>query len=534
MRRFVLALAVLAASGCGRREAAPAIAGARVGVDAVPSVSVFENHSGSLLAWRRAGVQARVLVHVDGHSDFDWFPDATIARLRAADAEAMGRAELPPYTLDGTTHDRFGIWNFVYPAAKLGIVKEFVWVVPDGTLSTEAAAADLVRGLVVEKIQKLSLDEVRALRYEPGRIRGSLVGVPTTICELASLPEFREPVLLDVDLDFLTTASAATQEVTSRPSMTPDELVARLRAKGIATDLATVSMSTMGGYLPPACRWVGPAMRQALERGGAPPDPRWTARAAAAREAETDAPPAAAARWREQAARTPEDGSAWYALSRAAEAAGDAAGAKDALARAVAADPLLAHATLFEADRQWLDGRPAEALALYERYLRESPASPYRAYALRRRAGGLARAGRADEAIAAFREVLALAPDHGDSHLDLGLLLRERGDLDGAIRELQAARRILPGLATYAMALGTTLGMAGRNDDAIAALEEAVALRPAWARAQTNLGLMLVRVGRPVHAVGPLKIAVELDPRDPRAAGALAELRRQGIASAGP
>jgi len=439
-------------------------------VDPVPAVHLFENHSGSLIAWRTAGVRDRILVHLDGHADLDWLPDATIRRLASASPDEFAALELHPYELDGKTLERFGIWNFVYPAARLGLVREYVWVVPDGTLRDPKAAQELVRTMILGKMQGISLDEAETLRLDGRAIRGTILGIKITVCELDDLPEFSEPVLLDIDLDYLTTRSATTQEVLFEPAVLPNALLARLGRRGVRTDLATISYSTMGGYLPPACRWLGPALRSAL-RG------------------------------------EPE-------------------------AKPVVAGPVLEDAQLYEADALWLNERYADALPLYAAYRASRRQGPFIAYTLRREAGCLARTGHADEAIAKLHEVIAIAPDHGDTRLDLGLLLRERGDLDGAIAQFLAARKILPGLATYAMALGTTYAMQDRINEAVDAVEDAVSLRPTWVKAQVNLGVLLARVGRPVDAATHLEAAAMLEPGDPEVLRLLEQLKRQGIATA--
>jgi len=534
-RPIISIAALVLVAGCSRsgadanRSGAKFVPGARVGIDAVPDVRLFENHSDSLIAWRVAGVRDRILVHVDGHADLDWLPDVTIARLAAASPEELAALELHPYAIDGKTHERFAIWNFVYPAARLGLVREFVWVVPDGTISDPQSADELVRKLIFGKMQMIALDDARTLRLEGRIIRGTILGLPITICELDDLPAFDEPVLLDLDLDFLTTRSATSQEVGAEPSATPEALVARLRARGIRSDLATVSYSTIGGFLPPAFRWLGPAMVAALKGAPDAEMDRWRRRARADVALTGVGRPAALAALRALATAQPDDGSLWYALSLAEAATGHAAAAEAASAKAVAADPLLADAQLFEADALWLNQRYAEALPLYAGYRRTHLPGRYRAYALRREASCLARTGRTDEAIAALRQVIAIAPDHADTRLDLGVLLRERGDLDGAIAQLLEARRRLPDLAAYAMALGTTYAMQDRIGEAIDALEAAVALRPSWSQAQLNLGLLLAQAGRPVDAAAHLNAALTLEPGDQEVARLLARLRRQGI-----
>src|SRR5262249_49441029 len=157
--RPVLALTVLAVTaGCGRSTAdarcvpTPPTSGARVGIDPVSTVRIVESHSRVLAEWRRAGVQDRVLVHLDGHADLAWLPDVRTARLAAADSDELEGLEHRPYTLDRKVLGTFCSSNFIYPAARLGIVREFVWVVPDGTLRDRAAAEDLVRRTILDKL----------------------------------------------------------------------------------------------------------------------------------------------------------------------------------------------------------------------------------------------------------------------------------------------------------------------------------------------------------------------------------------------
>ncbi|HEX4826444.1 MAG TPA: tetratricopeptide repeat protein [Candidatus Polarisedimenticolaceae bacterium] len=515
LHRLITAGAVVLPLACGTGGRAPerSTAGSKIGIEPLSQVHLYENHSSSLIAWRRAGAQGRIVVHLDGHADLDWLPDATIARIAAADPDELPHLELHPYVLDGTTHQRFAIWNFLYPAARLGVMRSYVWVVPDGTLPDAGAAEALVQGLVLRKMQKVTLDEAHSLHREGRVIRGTILGVDTTICELADLPVFDEPVLLDVDLDFLTTRSATTQEVTEAPWIDPASLVARLRAKRLRADLATVSYSTFGGFLPPSCRWLGRAMTDALEGDV---DAATQRAAVYAREAEA----------RVQA--LPDDAAAWYALSLAEARAGRSAERETARARAVALDPVLSDAGLFEADALFINGRWADALAAYRDYRRAHPIGPFTVYGLRREASCLARLRRDDEAIATLRRVVAEAPQHGDSRLELGVLLRESGDVEGAVAEFREARRILPDQGSYAMALGTGYAREGRVDDALSELADAVRLRPTWAAAQANLGGLLIEAGRPAEAAVHLDAAAFLDPGDP----AIRDLRARVKASA--
>ena len=206
----LIGLAMLAAAswGCSGASAPAGLdrrAAGLVGVDPIPRVHLFENHSSALIVWRREEARDRILVHLDGHADMDWLPDETVARIAAARPEELASLELHPYALDNTVHERFGIWNFVYPAARLGVVREFWWVVPDGTLADPASARRLVKEILIDKLEMITVDEAAGFRLEGRTVRGVVLGVPTVLCELRDLPAFDEPVLLDIDLDYFTT-----------------------------------------------------------------------------------------------------------------------------------------------------------------------------------------------------------------------------------------------------------------------------------------------------------------------------------------
>lgn len=516
---------------CGTADRPPkfdSVHAALVGEEPVPAVHVYENHSSALIAWRRAGVRGRILVHLDGHVDFDWLPDETVARIAAASPDELRGLEHHPYAMDGEAYSRFGIWNFIYPAARLGIVREMVWVVPDGSLQDAFSVSQLARFQLLGKLQGVTVREAMELRREGRVLHGTLLGMPITICELSGLPDLPEPVLLDIDLDYFTTRSAVTQGVTRGPWTTPESVIEVLRGRGVRTDLATISFSTIGGFLPPTARWLAPTLRAALrsgqvaghevESGVGLPTPR-----------PGDDPAHNVEAYRRWTRERPDDAMGWFLLYRALRAVGQHDEATRARVEAVRLDPLLGHEGLFEGDRLWRNNKHEAALAYYEGYLAHVPTSPFRAYALRRKAGCLRKLGYDDHAIRTYWEVLALAPDHADTHKDLAIALRARGRVHEALEELHLARRILPARADYAMAAGTTCLLLDRVEEGIAHLKDAVELRPCWPDARRNLAVALLAAGRHEAAAEHVRVALALQPATPRLRQVAAELSRQGV-----
>ena len=138
-----------------------------------------------------------------------------------------------------------------------------------------------------------------------------------------------------------------------------------------------------------------------------------------------------------------------------------------------------------------------------------------------------------------WRRTLALNPNAIIAHGNLGLLLQERGDYEGAMAQYQAALRLSPNESyiqnnigmvftsqgrpweaetcfrqalhidpTNAQAsnnLGTVLEAAGKDEEALEAYEAAVRLQSDFFMAHYNLGCVLMRMGRYAEAAGHLR-----------------------------
>ncbi|MBM3491193.1 MAG: tetratricopeptide repeat protein [Alphaproteobacteria bacterium] len=163
----------------------------------------------------------------------------------------------------------------------------------------------------------------------------------------------------------------------------------------------------------------------------------------------------------------------------------------------------------------------------------------------------LTQGGRSEEAEAAFRQALALAPDHSDSLLGLGLLAGKRGDfaaaeafyraiLAGRLGDCQAHRQLVASLlqrqadaeAEAALACaqahlphdptlhfqrGLLLHRQGKPAEAarqFAVASEALShLSETW----NNYGMALTDAGRPEEALPKLRPALECNPRSAEA-----------------
>jgi protein O-GlcNAc transferase len=119
---------------------------------------------------------------------------------------------------------------------------------------------------------------------------------------------------------------------------------------------------------------------------------------------------------------------------------------------------------------------------------------------------------RLEEAVEACRASIELNAKISQSHYNLGIALRELGELESAVGAYWEAVRLKPDFAEAHNNLGNVLRMMGRLDEAEEALRRAIALRPEYAEAHSNLGNVVREQGKLDEAIGCFRKAISLRP----------------------
>ena len=125
--------------------------------------------------------------------------------------------------------------------------------------------------------------------------------------------------------------------------------------------------------------------------------------------------------------------------------------------------------------------------------------------------------GRTTDAIDTYRQALALHGDYPDAHYNLANALLAQGDAVDAEAHFSIALRAIPDEAGIRNNLAIALAQQGKPDEALAAMRAAVAAAPDSAIAHRNLGDLLVAAGRVSEGLAALERATQLDPTDPSA-----------------
>ena len=160
-------------------------------------------------------------------------------------------------------------------------------------------------------------------------------------------------------------------------------------------------------------------------------------------------------------------------------------------------------------------GRSSDAIAEYEAALFREPGLVDARYALS--AACWKRGDRAG-AITLLRQVLGQHPPFAaEGYYNLGLELREQGELDEAVRELKAAVELEPHSLKFQAALGQALAERQSPGAAVEVLRKAVALAPDTPEYRYDLAEALRLKGDYDAAQSEFEVVLKIDARYPRA-----------------
>jgi tetratricopeptide (TPR) repeat protein len=199
--------------------------------------------------------------------------------------------------------------------------------------------------------------------------------------------------------------------------------------------------------------------------------------------------------------------------------------------RVVAAGAIAALALVsYNQTRHWRD-----SIALWSRAVAIDPVNDIALYNL---ASALDEAGRRQEALARYEEVLRIVPDHDDARKNRDLIaagafeaeanrLAASGQLDDAIARYRRAIALDPARTHAQAALGMALVQAGRSAEALPHLREAIKLGTPEAAVSNALAFSLVKDGRAREACGVLEEARRRFPDDANVARNLAQLSQE-------
>ncbi|HEX5094240.1 MAG TPA: hypothetical protein VFV84_16270 [Burkholderiales bacterium] len=430
---------------------------------------IFEEHSSVLPHWWAQRARARTLVYFDAHLDLQYVGPGRIGRLEQCASVAQVAALEKPHDLHPDAGYSYSLENFLYPAARLGLIGRLVWVAPPHVRAGHAALA--IREL--QKMDGVAMEDLLSFRRVDGRIEGRLMGLEVVMCGLEQLRELALPAdsLLDLDADYFVEVPG------DRPWTDPREVIDVLHALPARTDCLTISRSVSSGFMPLRLRFYADYLAALWERRQDEADHYARLYAldlrlgAGEREAVARALQAEAARW-------PSCAATWHLLALAQAGAAEAA---DSHARAVAISPAYAPSVLraaCEIRNRRLAADLAQVMQL-GRQLRDLAGTER---ALASAAVGLlcCRFGDVSSARACYRQAASALATQGELALEIAELLLRAERPDEAGEFLAAALESDKSRSAALSFLGHLCARGGRLPEARRHLEEAHRSAPCW------------------------------------------------------
>ncbi len=128
------------------------------------------------------------------------------------------------------------------------------------------------------------------------------------------------------------------------------------------------------------------------------------------------------------------------------------------------------------------------------------------------KADDAAKAGQTDDAIAAYKELIELAPKLGAAHYNLAVLYENQKNWKAAEAELQTTTELEPTQSDAVIALSAVRELDGRGEEAVDGLLKAAPGFEQDAKFQYALGMTCVNTGRTAEAAEALSKVAALDP----------------------
>jgi protein O-mannosyl-transferase len=120
--------------------------------------------------------------------------------------------------------------------------------------------------------------------------------------------------------------------------------------------------------------------------------------------------------------------------------------------------------------------------------------------------------GRTEDAIKHYTEALRIKPDYSHAHNNIGYALADQGKINAAIKHYKMALKYKPDYAHAYNNLGNALASQGMAKEALSHYAKALRIKPDYAEAYNNIGVSLYSLGNLEEAIIQFKEALRIKP----------------------
>ncbi len=227
------------------------------------NVHLLSDHDEALYVWQRLNIKNRLLLHFDAHIDFEWIADKDPIKIleQASLSEAFQIFKHSHgWRFSDSANNFLHLGNYLYQALRDGMIRQWYWIVPDSIWENSKSRNQIWRDLL--NYYRYRTGPMTYPQKIKNAFSASFFNVPFLVTSFKYLPEIQESVLLNIDVDYLTTQRLARIPSASNlrrqlPWIWPEEFFTRLQQAGISSEVITLSNSVRGGFTPIQFKFFG-------------------------------------------------------------------------------------------------------------------------------------------------------------------------------------------------------------------------------------------------------------------------------------
>ena len=120
--------------------------------------------------------------------------------------------------------------------------------------------------------------------------------------------------------------------------------------------------------------------------------------------------------------------------------------------------------------------------------------------------------GKLEEAVKAYNKAVSLKPDYAEAYLNMGNALHDQSKLVEAVKAYNKAISLKPNYSQAYLNMGNALSAQGKLEDALEAFNKALSFKPDYAEVYYNMGIALADQGKLEEAIEAYNKALFIKP----------------------
>ena len=171
--------------------------------EGVNNTEVVETGSDNIAIWAKNGLRDKTLILIDSKISIQgqMYDDYLMEVKKLIDnnnyellSKYSGMTQKLKKLYDST--------NYIYVAHRLGIIKDVVWVLPISS-PINSDYKDFFKQNLKKGYPQFAQEDIDSFTLSDKKIQGSLFGIPITVIAITELPEFKEPVIMSINLSYI-------------------------------------------------------------------------------------------------------------------------------------------------------------------------------------------------------------------------------------------------------------------------------------------------------------------------------------------